>query len=131
MSELSPNAALTRRLEQQLAAAGLQVAVERSDGSLILSGIVATEESRQAAEDIVAQVAPDARIDNQIDIESVLPTGIDAFASDDPTAELADSAGEIRNELDPDFTDEPGLSDPLQAVGDPDSMGPEDPASEG
>jgi osmotically-inducible protein OsmY len=130
MSELSPNAALPRRLEQQLAAAGLQVAVERSDGALILSGIVSTEESRQAAEDIAAQVAPDARIDNQIDVESVLPTDVDDFASDQPSAELAESAADLGGELEPDFTDAPGLSDPLDAAG-PDSSGPEDPASDG
>ena len=130
MSELSPNAALTRRLEQRLAAAGLQVAVERSDGALILSGIVSSEESRLAAEDIVAQMAPDARIDNQLDVESVLPTDVDEFASDLPTAELADSAADVRSELEPDFTDEPGLSDPIEAAG-AGSSGPDDPASDG
>lgn len=130
MSELSPNAALTRRLEQQLAEAGFQVAVEQSDGSLILSGIVSSEESRQAVADIVADVAPDARIDNQLDVESVLPTDIDDFASQGPSAELAESADEVRSELEPDFVDRPGLSDPLAAAG-PESSNPEDPASDG
>jgi osmotically-inducible protein OsmY len=130
MSELSPNAALTRRLEQQLAEAGFQVTVEHSDGSLVLSGIVSSEESRQAVNDIVSDMAPDARIDNQIDIESVLPTDIDDFASDAASAELADSVDDIRDELEPDFVDSPGLSDPLAAVG-AESSNPDDPASEG
>ena len=91
MAELSPNAPLTRRIEAQLAEAGLQVTVESSDGSLILSGIVESEESREAAADIVAQVAPDAQIDNQLDVQSVLPTDIDDFAGDEPTAEMAET----------------------------------------
>jgi osmotically-inducible protein OsmY len=133
MTERSPNAALARRLEQQLAEAGLQVMVEASDGTLLLTGIVATEESRQAATDIVTQAAPEARIDNQIDVETVLPTDVDDFVSDEPTAELADSASEIRaegGELDPDFTDRPGLSNPVEASG-ADSSGPDDPADTG
>src|SRR5438105_3153657 len=95
MAELSPNAPLTRRIEAQLAEAGLQVAVESSEGSLILSGIVESEESREAAADIVAQVAPDARIDNQLDVQSVLPTDIDDFAGDEPTAEMAETRREL------------------------------------
>jgi osmotically-inducible protein OsmY len=132
MSELSPNAALTQRLEQQLAEAGLQVSVERSEGALLLSGVVDSEESRQAAEDIVTQAMPEARVDNQIDIESVLPTDIAAFAGDEPTAELADSAAELRarGELEPDFTDRPGLSDPVEAPG-ASSSDADDPANTG
>jgi len=124
---------LEQRLERQLAETGLQVTVERSDGALVLTGIVSSEESRQAAEDIVTQAAPDARIDNQIDVESVLPTDIDEFVGDEPTAEMADSIGDIRiagGELDPDFTDQPGLSDPTAAAG-AESSNPEDPAESG
>ena len=121
MPELSPNAAFIRSLEQQLAQAGLQVIVERSDGALILSGVVESEESRQAALDIVTQAAPpDTRIDDQLDIQALLPTGVDDYASDDPTAELAGSAEEVLaegGELEPDFTDQPGFSNPLQAAG--------------
>jgi osmotically-inducible protein OsmY len=130
MSEHSPQAGLTRRLERQLVEAGFQVAVEQSDGALILSGIVSSEESRQAAADIVADVAPDMRIDNQIDIESVLPTDIDDFASDGATAEMAESIDDIRDDLEPDFVDRPLLSDPVAAVG-AESSNAEDPASEG
>ena len=38
MRNLPPNASLTAQIEQQLAEAGLQVTVEASDGSLVLSG---------------------------------------------------------------------------------------------
>ena len=79
---------LTARIEQQLAQAGFQVAVEDSpeEGTLILSGIVDTEESRQAVADIVAEIAPNARVDNQLEVETVLPTDVDQFASDVPSA---------------------------------------------
>jgi osmotically-inducible protein OsmY len=120
MTNLPPNASLTARLEEQLAEAGLQVTVESSEGSLVLSGVVDTEEARQAASDIVAQTAPTARIDNQIDVETVLPTDMDDFAGGEPSAEMAESSGDIRaggGEIDPDFTDQPELRDPLAAAG--------------
>jgi osmotically-inducible protein OsmY len=130
MSELSPNAPLTRRIEAQLAEAGLQVTVEQSDGSLILSGIVESEEAREAANDIVARVAPRARIDNQLDVQSVLPTDVDDFVGDEPTAELAETRAEVAEQIEPDFTDEPGLSDPIEAAG-ANSSDSDDPAETG
>ena len=133
MNELSPNAALARRLAQQLAEAGLNVSVESSDGALVLSGIVDTQEAREAATDIVSTAAPNARIDNQIDVESVLPTDVDDFVGGEPTAEMADSSADIRatgGELEPDFMSDPGISDPTEASG-ADSSGPDDPAESG
>ena len=82
MSELSPNVPLARRIAEQFAQAGLQVTVESADGSLLLSGIVESEEAREAALDIVGQAVPGARIDDQIEVESVLPTDVDDFAGD-------------------------------------------------
>jgi osmotically-inducible protein OsmY len=121
MSELPPSAALTRHLEQQLAQAGLQVVVEQSDGALILSGIVDSEESRQAVLDIVTAAAPAGTpIDDQLDIDVILPTGVDDFASQDPSADLEDTEDDLiadGSELEPDFTDQPGFSDPLAAAG--------------
>src|SRR5258707_687831 len=40
MAEHSPSAALIARIEQQLAASGIQATLEASDGSLIVSGFV-------------------------------------------------------------------------------------------
>ena len=133
MAERAPDAAHMRRIEQLLDQSGLQVAVEWTDGSLSLVGVVPTQEGREAAEDIVRAVVPDTPIDNQIDVESVLPTDIDRFASDEPSAELVDSRADLRrlgNELDPDFTDEPGLFDPVAASG-AESSNEEDLAAEG
>jgi osmotically-inducible protein OsmY len=130
MTDRSPGAATTRRIEQQLEEAGLHVAVESSDGSLILSGVVETEEARQAAADVVASIAPDARIDDQLTVEIRLPTDVDDFVGGEPTAELAESAAEVRDELEPDFTDDPGLSDPMGAVG-PHGSGPDEVSESG
>ena len=120
MHNLPPNASLAARIEEQLAEAGLQVAVESSDGALVLSGVVDTEEARQAASDIVSQMAPNARIDNQLDVETVLPTDVDDFAGGEATAEMADSSADIQaggGELEPDFTDQVELRDALAASG--------------
>ena len=57
------------RLERQLAEAGLQVSVEASEDALVVSGLVETEEARQAVLDLVASWAPDARIDDGLEPE--------------------------------------------------------------
>ena len=128
MAEEAADGALTRRLEQQLAQAGLQVAIEDSDGALVLSGIVDTAEARDSATDIVSQAAPNRRIDNQLEVETILPTDIDDFAGAEASAEVAETAGEASadgGELEPDFTDQPMLRDVTHAAG-PSSSDPED-----
>jgi osmotically-inducible protein OsmY len=120
MTHLSPNASLVERIEEQLAEAGLQVTVESSDGTLILSGMVDTEEAREAAFDIVTMAAPSARVDNQIEVETILPTDVGDFAGEEPSAEMADSSADIRasgGELEPDFMQASAMTDPLAAAG--------------
>jgi osmotically-inducible protein OsmY len=128
-----PNGAMRARIERELAEAGLQVTVESSDGALILNGIVDSEEARQAANDIAAQLAPEARIDNQLELETILPTNVDDFVGEQPSAELSVTSAAIQaagGELDPDFTDQSLIGNSAQASG-PDSWGPDDPAAEG
>jgi osmotically-inducible protein OsmY len=111
---------LTARLERQLAEAGLQVTVEDTDGSILLTGVVDTAEAREAAGQIAARVAPGRRIDNQLEVETVLPTDVDDFVGDEASAELPDSLSELTargGEIDPDFTDQTVLRDPLAASG--------------
>jgi osmotically-inducible protein OsmY len=121
MTHHPPQARLASRIEAQLAEAGLIVTVETSsEGALILNGVVETEEARRAAEDIVDQIAPGSRIDNQLDVETILPTDIDRFASVEPTAEMAESSRDVETaggELEPDFTDQVELRDPAAASG--------------
>jgi osmotically-inducible protein OsmY len=122
---------LPARLERQLAEAGLPVVVEVSEGSLILSGVVETEEARQAVLDIVSTAASRARIDDQLEVQSVLPTDMDRFSSDEASAEMLDSSADIDTsggEMEPDFTDQRVLRDPIAASGPNDE---EDPAESG
>jgi osmotically-inducible protein OsmY len=133
MAEHSPSVALVRRVEQQLASAGLPVAVESSEGTLVLNGTVDSEESRQAAADIASEVAPSTPIDNQLEVEVVLPTDVGAFQAGEPTAEMAQSRAAVLSaggDIDPDFMDRPGFSDPVAASG-ANSSDDDDPASTG
>ncbi|MDQ6670968.1 MAG: BON domain-containing protein [Chloroflexota bacterium] len=133
MTDGLPDAALRALIENELANAGLQVAVESSDGALVLNGVVDTEEARQAASDIAGQLAPRARIDNQLEVETILPTNLDDFVGEQPSAELSETGADIEatgGELEPDFTDQFSIADPEQASGASNSN-PEDPASEG
>jgi osmotically-inducible protein OsmY len=128
----SPQPSLTARIERQLAEAGLPVTVEDSDGTLVVTGIVDSDESRQAVLDIVAEIAPSARVDDQLDIEVLSPTDVDHFVADEPRADMAESLEaivEAGGEVEPDFTGSAGMHDPNEAVG-PDSWGPEDVASD-
>jgi len=133
MTEGLPDAALRAQIEDELAKAGLQVTVESSDGALVLNGVVDTEEARQAAEDIAGQLAPDARLDNQLEVQTILPTSLDDFVGEQPTAELSETSADILamgGELDPDFTDQLHISDFDQASGAGGSDA-DDPASDG
>ncbi|MDQ3809225.1 MAG: BON domain-containing protein [Chloroflexota bacterium] len=115
---------LAARVERQLADTGYEVVVEVSDGGLVISGIVDSEEARQAVLDIARTADPHLRIDDELEVQSVLPTHVDRFLSEEPSAELADSPSELRSEggeFDPDFTDQPLLRDPVAAVGDADT----------
>jgi osmotically-inducible protein OsmY len=135
MTESSPEAKLSARIEAQLDEAGLRVTVESTDGALALTGVVDSEEARQAASDIAAQIAPDARIDNQLEVETILPTSLDDFVGDQPSAELSESSADIEaagGELDADFTDQgTGLSGDFAQASGAGSSGADDPAAGG
>src|SRR5439155_17123068 len=117
---------LTQRIEQELERAGLYAAVEDSDGALILSGRVDTAEDRQAAEDIVRELAPDRRIDNQLEVEMMLPERVGGRASDEPIpSDLPDSVGQVREwggDVEPDFAEQPTFTDASEEPG-PSSWG--------
>jgi osmotically-inducible protein OsmY len=124
---------LTQRIERQLAESGLQVTVEDTDGSLLLSGVVDTAEAREAATEIAGNLAPGRRIDNQLEVETVLPPDMDDFFGDEAQAELPETLEELAEdggEAEPDFTDQPTLRDPVAAPG-ASSSEPDDPASSG
>lgn len=124
---------LTDRIAQELEAAGIIVDVQESDGAIQLNGIVDTAEARVAAEDIAASVASDRQIQNNLDVETVLPTSADDFASASPTADLEASETVLLSGvagLAGDFVDQPLLFDPVEASG-ANSSNAEDPANDG
>ena len=127
---------LTARIEREIAEqAGLAVVAEDSDGAIILSGAVDSAEARQAAEDIAARIAPERRVDNNLDVEAVTPASVaDLYADEPTTGELLSDGEEVRDleGLEPDFTAQQLLTDPIEAPGAGSGVeGPEDPGAEG
>lgn len=109
------------RIERQLEASDLHAIVEPGEGVITLSGQVASAEERQAASDIAANLAPGQRIDNNLEIALVLPEMVGELTSDGPSpSDLPDSLADIEalgGEIEPDFTDQPLLTDPVAAAG--------------
>ena len=102
--------------------AELDVVVEERGGTIVLEGVVDSERDRQAAEDIAADLAGDASIDNALEIQDVLPVSVEAFTDELTSAELGESGAEVgervdADELNPDFTDQPLAHDPLAVIG--------------
>jgi osmotically-inducible protein OsmY len=103
------------QIETELARqADIHVAVEESEGEVILTGMIGSQGQRQAAFDIVAGMAPGKRIVDNLELDDVLPENIngldlsEAAVGDFPAAtpETADNEA-----LEPgDFTDQSLLS---------------------
>ena len=103
---------MQRRIERELEErAGINAIVEVRDGEISLSGLVDTEEARQAAADIVAERAPGLRLSNDLEVQTTLPTEVsDFYSGEAPGAETPASLEEMAQremEIDPDFTDQP------------------------
>jgi osmotically-inducible protein OsmY len=121
---------VTRALERE---AGIDAVVEERSGVLTLSGRVHSDDQRQAAEDVVRRLAPTHRVDNDLEVETVIPTTVEDFAAAGPSeSDPPRSIEEIREmgaDLAPDFTNQAVLTDPVAAAGP--SAGWEDPVQEG
>jgi hyperosmotically inducible protein len=103
---------LTTRIERALAEeAGLYVAVEESDGAIVLTGLVDSPESSRAAEDVVARIAPGARVDNNLEVATIVPQDAAEFNATAPThLQPPEDVAEITYDgadIEPDFTDQP------------------------
>lgn len=102
---------LGARIERELALrADINAVVELRGEEIVLSGRVDTPEARQAAEDIVAELAPQLRLNNDLEVETTLPVEVAAFsgsASAAPeTVQSLEELAAVEEELDPDFTDQ-------------------------
>ncbi len=118
---------LAERIQQQLAeqARITHVVVAEDRGALILSGRVESDEQRQHAGQIAALLAPGARIENDLEVEAVLPygsAGNNAPLAEDEDADIPESEAGFEKEgmgLEPGLTSEPLETDAINVV-DPD-----------
>ena len=103
---------LAARIERQIAErAGLEVAVEDDDGAIILTGLVDSDENRAAALDIARALAPDRRIESNLDLTPTLPAPGEDLTEDTPLL------GELPTSAPGDYAIEPDLTaQPLQTT---------------
>jgi osmotically-inducible protein OsmY len=109
--------ARAQRIEQEIKRqAGLSVVVEEDGGNIVLTGMVDSPQARQAAEDIVHAVVPDARIDNGLDVPDTAPLSTEGFDADLPSAiALPDEPGDILS-LDPSAEDMPDFTNEVEVT---------------
>jgi len=123
---VTADVAIAQQIGETLEAAGLFVDVEISGGEVTLSGEVDSEENRVAALDVATSAVGSrglAVVDALEIIELSPDSGFDRDAfplADEPwTAEVAGAPHDPNRsdpELDPDFTDDLGTTDPQVAV---------------
>ena len=116
--------AVAERITATLEQAGIFIGIEFAEGELVLTGQVESEENRQAALDVANAVA-DPRGRRVVDALEVMDTSPDSGFSDDPlpladepwTANVAEAdPNRLDPEMDPDFTDDLGTTDPEVAT---------------
>jgi osmotically-inducible protein OsmY len=121
-SSKSEQETLASRVEREIETrAGVSVIVEESGDALIISGRVDTAEAKLAASDVAAEVAPSKRIDNDLEVEGVLPVEVSEFhhgvASAAPAPESVAEIGQMGSEVDADFTDQEVSTTSLEMAG--------------
>jgi osmotically-inducible protein OsmY len=119
-------AALERALEE---VAGVDAAVEVDGGRIVVSGMVSSEEERQAAFDVLHDLAPNTEIVDDLTVMTEMPEQIEGMDLSE-----ADAGGFVgatpesfdTEALEPgDFTDQRFIHDPTAASG-PSGTHPED-----
>ncbi len=127
---------LSDRIGDELARqAGVYAAVEERDGAIVLSGIIESEEQRQAAFDIVNAIAPDMTVVDDFELDTVLPEEMDDLdlSESDAGQEMGATPGTGDNEaLEPgDFTDQGIFQNPAGASGPSNTAGADADIAEG
>src|SRR5688572_6409615 len=102
---------LTSIIERELESrAGVNAAVEERESTLILTGMIQSEEERQAALDIVTNLAPDKDVEDNLEVLAVLPEQLGDFRLSEVDAGGFPGAGPQTGDdeaLEPgDFTDQ-------------------------
>jgi osmotically-inducible protein OsmY len=109
---------IERRLEQVI---GAHIAVEEDEGALVVSGMVSSEAERQAIFDIIEEVAPGRRVEDNLEILETMPGTVGhAHLADAEVGSLpgSDEGLEENEALEPgDFTDREALGSADLAAG--------------
>jgi hypothetical protein len=113
---------IAERIEGEVAEqSGVSVVVERQGERLVVSGFVSSEGERRAVFDIISDLAPNDIVDDNLELNQVLPEEVDgmqlseAEAGDFPGARTGTEDDEA---LEPgDFMDQEILENPLNAAG--------------
>jgi osmotically-inducible protein OsmY len=102
---------LSQELERRIAEeTGARVAVEEVGGSIRLRGVVEADAARDRAGAIVAAVAPEMRVENQLEVTWSATDDVASMGSNDANAADPVESLEALQEggaLEPDFTDAP------------------------
>lgn len=128
--------ALTAEIERQLEErANLHIVVEEAGGKLVLSGLVESESEHATALDIVAAVARDYEVDDNLEVTVGIPEDTEVGTVDEAGAGMfAGADGDLEAEdeaIEPgDFTDQPVIQYGDHAAG-PSSSFEDDEAAEG
>lgn len=116
-----------RRLQED---AELFIAVSEDEGRLILTGLLSTEREREVALDVVGDVAPGIEVEDNLEIDGVLPAGLDSPARPASAIELPQTEASERTLEPGDFTDQETIRSGGEAAG-PSSALEEDEAGSG
>lgn len=115
---------LAREVEQRLRDdAELYIDVSEAGGRLVLTGLLSTESERAIALDVVHEVAPDAEVDDNLEVDGVLPGGLGV-------ADVEAGAEDVEAIEPGDFTDQQTIHFGEDAAG-PTSAFEDDEASSG
>jgi osmotically-inducible protein OsmY len=124
------------KLEQALEGVGIHAAVAVDENVVTLAGEVDTDQARQAAEDIVRELAPGRRLDNSLEVQATLPVDVEGFQAEDTSADnlstFREGLDSGDSQIEPDFTDQPVTSAADYVVDDQDEsfFAPTDPVIE-
>jgi osmotically-inducible protein OsmY len=107
-------------VEHEVAAqTGQAIIAEEDRGIISLTGLVDSDEMRDAVLQVARAAAPSARIDDNLDVVDYLPDTVGETAVD-PLVDVSDTLptdDDVLGELEPDFTDQALLTDPIAAPG--------------
>jgi osmotically-inducible protein OsmY len=112
---------LSERIEHDLEEIGIHVAVEIDQQTVVLSGLIQSEEERESVAEVLAEVAPDYDVEDNLELDTMLPARIEGHELSE--ADLGGFVGatqltEDDEALEPgDFTDQQVLDDPFTAGG--------------